>query len=87
MRKVGRGCVERGFEGFDSIACGRLASNQLVHASGGKPDFFSKDGAQVGGAINFVCAALSKVTSNSRCLLLTGGMHLMSQRLVILSLG
>ena len=37
-----------------------LASNQLVHASGGKPDPCSKDGAQVGGAVDVVERALEQ---------------------------
>ena len=64
MIKIGRGCFEGFRMGFDLTACGRLASNQLGHVSGDKPDPFSKDGAQVGGAVHFVegAAPLSKVT-------------------------
>ena len=58
--KVGRGCVEGMFEGVDLNLNGRLASNLLVHASGGKPDPFSKDEAQVGGAVNFVEGAFEQ---------------------------
>ena len=53
-RIVGRGCVEGIFEGVDLIACGRLASNQLVHACSGNPVPFSKvpgQGLQTG---NFI---------------------------------
>ena len=40
--KVGRGVVEIRFWGIDLTACGRLASNQLVHACAGDPIPFSK---------------------------------------------
>ena len=37
-----------------------MASNQLVHAAGGKSDPFSKDEAQVGGAVDVVEGALEQ---------------------------
>ena len=52
--KDGRGCVEGICEGVDLTACGRLASNQLVHACAGIPVPFSKvpgQGCQTG---NFI---------------------------------
>ena len=86
MRKVGRGCVEGGFGDFGLTACGRLASNQLVNASSGKPDPFSKDGAQVGAAVDFVEGALEQGDLTFPVRSTDGGVHLMSQRLLVLSL-
>ena len=53
--KLGRGCVEGIFDGTDSTACGRFASNQRVHACAGNPVPFSKvpsQGSQAGNCID-----------------------------------
>ena len=41
MGQIRRGCVKDLFEGIDLTACGRSASNQLVHACAGNPVPFS----------------------------------------------
>ena len=59
-RKVGRGCDEGIVEGFELSACGRLASNQLVHAGAGNPVPLSKVPGQVLQAFDFVDSALEQ---------------------------
>ena len=48
------------FEGIDKTACGRLASNQLVHACAGKPVPFSKVPGQGSQAVDCAQATLEQ---------------------------
>ena len=74
------------FEGV-STACGRLASNQLIHANAGNPVPLSKAPGQVPPAFDFVFCAREQGDQQFLVLSTDGGVHLMSQRLLILSLG
>ena len=54
LRKLGLVVLNICFEDFDLAECGRLATNQLVHACAGNPVPFSKGPGQVLQAVNFV---------------------------------
>ena len=85
VRRVG--FVEGVFEDVGTTVCGRLAQIQPVHVCAGNPVPLSKVPGQVPSAFNFVCGALEQGDQQFPVLSTDGGVHLMSQRLLILSLG